>query len=178
VFLLGLALAGGGRIVMPGALGDPMVTLNIWTLVSKGAKVIAAGAATTTPQGFDHIIELAGKGEIRPVIDRELPLAQAPEAHRLIENRQVFGKIVLRVRRAKRTRRRARPAGRGSQALGVRFVASTWRTAAPTSDHLPREVFFFGLGLDWTSFPAAAARAFCFFVATSTPNLAGQGDQC
>jgi len=54
--------------------------------------------------------------------------------------------------------------------FGVRFIASTWRTAALTSNHFPREVFFFGLGLAWTSFPAAAARAFCFFVATSTPS--------
>jgi hypothetical protein len=31
---------------------------------------------------------------------------------------------------------------------------------------LPREVFFFGFGFAGRSFPAAAARAFCFFVAT------------
>jgi len=30
---------------------------------------------------------------------------------------------------------------------------------------LPREVFFFGFGLPVGSLPAAAARAFCFFVA-------------
>ena len=29
------------------------------------------------------------------VIDRELPLEQAAEAHRLIENRETFGKVVL-----------------------------------------------------------------------------------
>jgi NADPH:quinone reductase-like Zn-dependent oxidoreductase len=30
------------------------------------------------------------------VIDRELPLEQAAEAHRLIEAREVFGKLILR----------------------------------------------------------------------------------
>jgi NADPH:quinone reductase-like Zn-dependent oxidoreductase len=30
------------------------------------------------------------------VVDRELPFEQAAEAHRLIEARAVFGKIVLR----------------------------------------------------------------------------------
>jgi len=31
-----------------------------------------------------------------PVVDRELPLDQAAEAHRLIEERQTFGKVVLK----------------------------------------------------------------------------------
>jgi hypothetical protein len=61
--------------------------------------------------------------------------------------------------------RRARPFGSTSTTpcRRARF------DLALTSDHFPREVFFFGLGFAWTSFPAAAARAFCFFVATSTP---------
>jgi len=91
------ALGAGGRIVTPGALGDPNVSLNIWTMVSKGASVIAAGATGTTPEELDHMIELAGRGELRPVIDRELPLESAAEAHRLIEERRTFGKIVLRL---------------------------------------------------------------------------------
>ncbi len=49
-----------------------------------------------TSEDFEHLIELAGKGELTPVVDRELPLAEAAEAHRLIEAREVFGKIVLR----------------------------------------------------------------------------------
>jgi hypothetical protein len=36
----------------------------------------------------------------------------------------------------------------------------------PRADYLPREVFFFGFGLPGSSLPAAAARAFCFLVAT------------
>jgi hypothetical protein len=39
---------------------------------------------------------------------------------------------------------------------------------------LPREVFFFGFGFADDSLPAAAARAFCFFVATNPP-IAGAG---
>jgi hypothetical protein len=35
---------------------------------------------------------------------------------------------------------------------------------------LPREVFFFGFGFAVESVPDAAARAFCFFVATVPPS--------
>jgi NADPH:quinone reductase-like Zn-dependent oxidoreductase len=58
--------------------------------------VIGTGASAVTNEQLDSLIELAGKGELSPVVDRELPLAEAAEAHRLIEAREVFGKIVLR----------------------------------------------------------------------------------
>jgi NADPH:quinone reductase-like Zn-dependent oxidoreductase len=90
------ALASGGRIVTPGAIESPMVSLNLWTVIGKGAQIIGTGGSSVSDEEFDRLIELAGKGELRPVIDRELPLAEAAEAHRLIEAREVFGKIVLK----------------------------------------------------------------------------------
>src|SRR5207253_1663111 len=45
--------------------------------------------------------------------------------------------------------------------------------------HLPREVFFFGLVFAGMSLPAAAARAFCFLVATSASwGSLGPADRC
>jgi NADPH:quinone reductase-like Zn-dependent oxidoreductase len=90
------ALGAGGRIVTPGAVDNPMVALNLWLVIGKRARIIGTGAASVTDEQFDHLIELAGNGELTPVIDRELPLADAAEAHRLTEAREVFGKIVLR----------------------------------------------------------------------------------
>jgi NADPH2:quinone reductase len=90
------ALGPGGRVVTPGALDSPVVSVNLWTLIGKGARIIGTGAAHTTTEQLDRMIELAGKGELHPVIDRELPLSEAAEAHRLIEAREVLGKIVLR----------------------------------------------------------------------------------
>jgi hypothetical protein len=44
------------------------------------------------------------------------------------------------------------------------------KTSLPAHEsYLPREVFFFGFGLPVGSLPAAAARAFCFFVAKDPP---------
>lgn len=90
------ALAPGGRLVTPGAVESPMVSLNLWLVIGKQTRIIGTGAASVTAEEFERLIELAGKGELTPVIDRELPLGEAAEAHRLIEAREVFGKIVLR----------------------------------------------------------------------------------
>jgi NADPH:quinone reductase-like Zn-dependent oxidoreductase len=90
------ALARGGRIVTPGAVDSPQVELNLWALIGKGARIIGTGSAAAPPDTIDRLIELAAGGELHPVVDRELPLADAAEAHRLIEARQVFGKIVLK----------------------------------------------------------------------------------
>jgi NADPH:quinone reductase-like Zn-dependent oxidoreductase len=90
------ALGAGGCLVTPGALGNPVASVNIWTIVTKGARVIGVGAASVGSKQFEHLIELAGRGELHPLVDRELPLEEAAEAHRLIEQRRVFGKIVLR----------------------------------------------------------------------------------
>ena len=90
------ALKSGGKLVTPGALSNPIASINLWTLISKGASIIGVGAATVSRERFEQLIELAGRGKLQPAVDRELPLEQAAEAHRLIEERQVFGKIVLR----------------------------------------------------------------------------------
>jgi NADPH2:quinone reductase len=89
------ALAHGGRIVTPGALGDPHVTFDVWQLVSRQARVIGIGSTPVEHDAMTQLIELAAHGALRPVIDRELPLEQAAEAHRAIEARETFGKVVL-----------------------------------------------------------------------------------
>jgi NADPH:quinone reductase-like Zn-dependent oxidoreductase len=90
------ALAPAGRLVTCGALDSPMVSVNMWTIVGKRLQVIGSGSAAVTPDQLDQIIALVADGSLSgPVVDRELPLDQAAEAHRLIEGRQTFGKVVL-----------------------------------------------------------------------------------
>ena len=91
------ALGAGGRVVTPGAVDDPMVSVNLWIVIGKRLRIIGSGAASVTTQQLDKLIDLAAKGELTgPVIDRELPLEEAAEAHRLIESRETFGKVVLK----------------------------------------------------------------------------------
>jgi alcohol dehydrogenase len=41
------------------------------------------------------IFELIGRGMLKPVIDRVLPLSEAREGHRIVEAGEQFGKVVL-----------------------------------------------------------------------------------
>jgi len=41
------------------------------------------------------MLEYAAEGSLLPVIDRVMPLEEVHEAERLMEEREVFGKIVL-----------------------------------------------------------------------------------
>jgi NADPH:quinone reductase-like Zn-dependent oxidoreductase len=45
---------------------------------------------------FDGLIDLFKKGVIRPRVDKVFPAAEAPEAHRFIQDRKNVGKVLLR----------------------------------------------------------------------------------
>ena len=58
----------------------------------------AAGIPVAALAGtVDHALRHVEAGRLRPVVDRVMPLWSAAEAHRLLEDRKVFGKIVLAV---------------------------------------------------------------------------------
>jgi NADPH2:quinone reductase len=90
------ALGREGTLVTPGAVGNPMVSFNLWTLEAKRARIQGIGNAQASRETMERLISLAGEGKLKPVIDRELPLEQAAEAHRAIEERETFGKVILR----------------------------------------------------------------------------------
>lgn len=43
------------------------------------------------------ILQFVAEGKLQPVVGATLPLSQAAEGHRLLEERRVFGKVVLEV---------------------------------------------------------------------------------
>jgi NADPH:quinone reductase len=90
------ALAREGTLVTPGAVGSPLVSFNLWALEGKRARIQGVGAAQASRETMEGLIALAAEGKLKPVIDRELPLGQAAEAHRAIEARETFGKVILR----------------------------------------------------------------------------------
>ena len=97
------ALADGGRLVVIGLQGGVKAELNLGALLSKRGHVIATTLRSRPTEQKAAICQavvrdvwpLYATGEIRPVVETVLPLAQAPEAHRLLAESRHFGKVVL-----------------------------------------------------------------------------------
>ena len=89
-----VGLMGGFSGELPlGALMQKRLTLRGTLLRSRSLEEKAAATRAFEKSVLPHL----ASGRIRPVVDRVLPLAEAADAHRLMESNANFGKIVLRV---------------------------------------------------------------------------------
>ena len=83
----------GGRILVCGATAgyDPKEDLRyIWSF-----ELQVIGSNSFYDENLKALMDLIQKGEMKPVIDEVLPLERAVEGLRLIESREVFGKVVV-----------------------------------------------------------------------------------
>ncbi len=90
------ALGREGRLITPGAVGDPTVSFSVWGIVGKRARIEGIAGQLTPREAFVGLLEQAARGELHPWVERVLPLDEAAEAHRLVEAGEVVGRIVLR----------------------------------------------------------------------------------
>ena len=86
-------LARGGRLVTCGATTGSEVTTHLAKLFFKSLSFL--GSTMGSKGDLLGLIDLLGQGRLRAVVDRVLPLEEVREAHRLLEAREVFGKVVL-----------------------------------------------------------------------------------
>jgi putative PIG3 family NAD(P)H quinone oxidoreductase len=97
------ALATEGRLVVIGLQGGTKAEIDLNALLRKRAAVVATnlrgrpvGEKTTICAAVaEHVWPLVADGTIRPVVGRTLPLAEAADAHRLMESGSGTGKILL-----------------------------------------------------------------------------------
>jgi NADPH:quinone reductase-like Zn-dependent oxidoreductase len=87
------ALARGGRLVTCGATTGGEVTLHLQQVFFKNLEII--GNTMGRKGDLRRLLRLFDQGRLRPVLDRVLALSQVAQAHRLLEARQTFGKVVL-----------------------------------------------------------------------------------
>ncbi len=87
------ALAVQGRLVTSGATtgasGDTEIRLVFWKQLS------ILGSTMGSPSEFRRVMRLVFEGKVGPVIHATMPLAEASRAHALLEEGEVFGKLVL-----------------------------------------------------------------------------------
>ncbi|HEU0101913.1 MAG TPA: NAD(P)H-quinone oxidoreductase [Mycobacteriales bacterium] len=100
------ALADGGRLVVIGLQGGRKAELDLGALLAKRGSVHATALrsrplsqkAAIVQAVLANVWPAVEAGEVRPVVDRVLPLDQAAEAHRVMEASEHIGKLLLQVR--------------------------------------------------------------------------------
>jgi NADPH:quinone reductase-like Zn-dependent oxidoreductase len=86
-------LKRGGKLLVCGATAgyDPKEDLRyVWSFELK-----IIGSNSFYDDNLSALMDMVQKGEIRPLIDRVLPLERAAEGLRLIRDREVIGKVVV-----------------------------------------------------------------------------------
>jgi NADPH:quinone reductase-like Zn-dependent oxidoreductase len=90
-----LAAATGGRVVTCGATAGFDVKLDLRHVFFRQVELL--GSTMGSKGSLFAILEHVRAGRLKPVVDRVLPLWDAREAHRVLEAREAFGKVVLEV---------------------------------------------------------------------------------
>ena len=86
-------LARNGRLVTCGATTGPLVKLDLRYLFSRQLSLL--GSYMGSKAELLQVIQHFGQKKLRPVVDHVLQFKEIQTAHRLLEERKQFGKIVL-----------------------------------------------------------------------------------
>ncbi|MFE0627266.1 NAD(P)H-quinone oxidoreductase [Streptomyces sp. NPDC058864] len=97
------ALAVNGRLAVIGLQGGVKGELDLGRMLAKRAAITATSLrgrpleekAAIVAAVREHVWPLLESGVVRPVVDRTLPMREAPEAHRLVEASSHVGKVLL-----------------------------------------------------------------------------------
>ncbi|MDB2237798.1 MULTISPECIES: zinc-binding dehydrogenase [Halorubrum] len=88
------SMAKGGRLVTCGATTGPNPGAGLNRIFWNQLSVI--GSTMATPGEVDDVLELVWDGTFEPRVREVLPMSEAARAHEMIENREGFGKVVVR----------------------------------------------------------------------------------
>lgn len=88
-----LCLVPGGRLVTCGVTSGYEAKTDLRHLFYRQLQL--SGNKLAGKAALFRVINLLQAGKIQPVLDRVLPLQEAPLAHKILEERRQFGKVVL-----------------------------------------------------------------------------------
>jgi NADPH:quinone reductase-like Zn-dependent oxidoreductase len=87
------SLATSGRVVTCGITTGYDVKLDLRPLFTKQQSLL--GSFMGTLGELHKVLKFVFRGELKPVVDRVYPMSEIAEAHRLLENKEQFGKVVI-----------------------------------------------------------------------------------
>jgi NADPH:quinone reductase-like Zn-dependent oxidoreductase len=94
VFLQSLeALTPGGRLVTCGAHAGEKVEIDVIELFRK--QVAIHGTDGAPKAQIARVFDLVAQRRLRPVIHQAFPFRDAAQAHKLMDERKIFGKLIL-----------------------------------------------------------------------------------
>ena len=82
-------------MVTCGATREPLAKVDLRYVFSR--HITIHGSFMGTKRELMDVLKFFAGGRLRPVIDTTFPLAETADAHRRMEERKNFGKIVLMV---------------------------------------------------------------------------------
>jgi NADPH:quinone reductase-like Zn-dependent oxidoreductase len=89
------SLTTGGRMLLCGATAGDSPPISIREIYQAHRQIL--GAPLGNRSDFRAILDLVFRREITPTIDRILPLEQVSEAHALLEENALVGKVVMTI---------------------------------------------------------------------------------
>lgn len=94
-----------GRIVLVGLMAGAQAELDLGMLLRRRIELCGTVLRArpieekiAAARAFErHVVPLFAAGKLVSVVDRTLPLAEAPRAHQLVASNETFGKVVLTI---------------------------------------------------------------------------------
>lgn len=86
-------LSAGGRWVIAGALDGWAVTIDVRRLYL--ANLALVGSTMHTPRIFNGLVDIARRGDVRPVVASTFPLDEIGQAQAQLARRQHVGKLIV-----------------------------------------------------------------------------------
>jgi len=87
------SLRKGGRLLTCGATSGYAPVTDLRHIFYRQLHIV--GSTMGSQNDFTEVMRAVFAGRLHAIVDRVLPLDEVAEAHRLLESRQVFGKVVL-----------------------------------------------------------------------------------
>ncbi len=88
-----LCLKSGGRLVITGVTSGARANMNLSIL--QGRPLYLMGSGGRSRRTFGDMMKMVNQGTLHGIVSRVFPLEEVAEAHRVMEARDFFGKLVI-----------------------------------------------------------------------------------